>query len=110
MSIAFRITLIIVSVFTLLYMCKKVKQEKLQKKTTNVSEVVGEVKWISSDLADLSGTIIFDEGEDTDTTFILAVSFLYMVVKLSGMLIVKESLLWKLVEEFTVLILFQVKV
>ena len=30
MSIAFRITLIIVSVFTLLYMCKKVKQEKLQ--------------------------------------------------------------------------------
>ena len=30
MSIAFRITLIIVSVVTLLYMCKKVKQEKLQ--------------------------------------------------------------------------------
>lgn len=30
MAIAFRITLIIVSVFTLLYMCKKVKQEKLQ--------------------------------------------------------------------------------
>ena len=30
MSIAFRITLIIVSVFTLLYMCTKVKQEKLQ--------------------------------------------------------------------------------
>ena len=30
MSIAFRITLIIVSVFTLLYKSKKVKQEKLQ--------------------------------------------------------------------------------
>lgn len=29
MSIAFRITLIIVSVFTLLYMCKKVKTGKI---------------------------------------------------------------------------------
>lgn len=30
MSVAFRITLIIVSIFTLIYMCKKIKQEKLQ--------------------------------------------------------------------------------
>ena len=30
MSTAFRVTLIIVSVFVLIYMCKKVKQEKLQ--------------------------------------------------------------------------------
>ena len=47
----------------------KTKTGKITEKTANVSEVEGEVKWISSDLADLSGTIIFDEGEDTDTTF-----------------------------------------
>ena len=47
----------------------KTKTGKITEKTANVSEVEGEVKWISSDLAGLSGTIIFDEGEDTDTTF-----------------------------------------
>ncbi len=40
----------------------KTKTGKITEKTANVSEVEGEVKWISSDLAGLSGTIIFDEG------------------------------------------------
>ena len=48
MSIAFRITLIIVSVFTLLYMCKKVKQEKLQIEYPQIADWMSELVGVYS--------------------------------------------------------------
>ena len=37
--------------------------------TSNVKETKGTIAWESTDIGNLSGEIIFDEGTDTDTTF-----------------------------------------
>ena len=37
--------------------------------TSNVKDSKGTITWKSTDIANLSGKIIFDEGTDTDTTF-----------------------------------------
>ena len=37
--------------------------------TSNVKDTKGTITWESTDVANLSGEIIFDEGTDTDTTF-----------------------------------------
>lgn len=43
--------------------------EILLDETSNVKESRGIIKWDSVDIGNLSGEIIFDEGEDTDTSF-----------------------------------------
>ena len=37
--------------------------------TSNVKDSKGTITWESTDIGNLSGQIIFDEGADTDTTF-----------------------------------------
>ena len=39
------------------------------KNTSNVKDTKGTITWKSTDIGNLSGEIIFDEGVDTDTTF-----------------------------------------